>query len=141
MVAPRRTTERAGGSSAGFHIELEHSVEAPAIARAAATGLCQELGLSPSLRDTCQLLVSELVSNAVRHSGGPPDAPILLTATTAPDTLRIAVTDAGDGFTHDRTAPTPGHGYGLYLVEKAARSWGIDRVGGTRVWFELPRGS
>ena len=54
--------------------------------------------------------------------------------------MRVTVTDAGDGFSHPiGLPPSPGRGYGLYLVDKGAREWGIDRVGGTRVWFELPR--
>lgn len=121
-------------------LELERSVEAPTIARAAANSLCDDLGLCPSLRSTCLLLVSEVVSNAVLHSSAPLDAAILFTASSADDAVRITVTDAGRGFSYPvGVAPSPGRGYGLYLVDKAAREWGIDRVGGTRVWFELPR--
>ena len=68
---------------AGVSLELERSVESPAVARAAASGLCQNLGLSPSLRNTCLLLVSEIVSNAVLHSSAQPDSLILFTATAA----------------------------------------------------------
>lgn len=32
-------------------------------------------------------------------------------------------------------------GYGLYLLDKAASSWGVERTGGTTVWFELVRGA
>ena len=54
--------------------------------------------------------------------------------------MRITVIDAGDGFTHKVSPPAkPGGGYGLYLVDMASRQWGIDRAGGTRVWFDLPR--
>ena len=140
MMTAQDLQSQARTRPAGLSLELERSVEAPAVARAAASGLCQDLGLCPSLRNTCLLLVSEIVSNAVLHSSAPPDSLIRFTATAAGDTVRITVTDAGDGFSHPiGLPPSPGRGYGLYLVDKAAREWGIDRVGGTRVWFELPR--
>ena len=83
------------------------------------------------------LLVSEVVSNAVQHSPGPAGAPIVLAATVGEETVYIAVTDAGRGFTPRRPNPRADGGYGLYLLEKAASRWGVDQVGGTRVWFEL----
>jgi hypothetical protein len=50
----------------------------------------------------------------------------------------VEVTDGGSGFTPAPRDPDhPGGGYGLYLVEREARSWGADGQGGTRVWFEL----
>jgi len=126
--------------SAALRLELERSVEAPAIARAAASGLCDDLDLGPSLRSTCLLLVSEIVSNAVLHSSAPLDEAIVFTASSGPDAVHVAVIDAGNGFSYPvGVPPSPGRGYGLYLVDKAAREWGIDRVGGTRVWFELAR--
>jgi signal transduction histidine kinase len=141
MVTPPKSQGGADRTPAGFSLELERSVDAPAIARAAASGLCHDLRINPSMRHTCMLLVSEVVSNAVRHSDGPPDAPIRLTAEASEDAVRITVTDAGTGFTPQIAGPgRPDGGYGLYLLERAARSWGTDSVGGTRVWFELPRG-
>ncbi len=127
-------------------LELKRDLHAPAIARAAAMERCESFELSPSLRHTLVLLVSEVVSNAVLHSNGPEDAPILLTAGMTEDVVMVTVTDAGDGFAPQPRRPelTQG-GYGLYLVEKAARKWGVDRLTegtretGTRVWFELLR--
>jgi anti-sigma regulatory factor (Ser/Thr protein kinase) len=81
-----------------------------------------------------------VVSNAVQHSPGPADAPVLLAATVGEGIVHIAVTDAGRGFTPGRHDPRAEGGYGLYLLDKEARRWGVDQVGGTRVWFELARG-
>lgn len=121
-------------------LKLKRDLHAPSVARAAAAGRCHELDLSDSLCDTLVLLVSEVVTNAVRHSSAPRDTPIILTTSVTDDSIRISVTDTGDGFTPMPRDPdaTQG-GYGLYLVDKAARHWGVDRVGGTRVWFELAR--
>jgi anti-sigma regulatory factor (Ser/Thr protein kinase) len=122
-----------------YQLKLPSGVEAPAAARAAMIGQCDGSDLGPSSLHTLVLLVSEVVSNAVLHSHGPADAPIMLTARMSEDVLRVTVTDAGAGFTPE--PPTPGlneGGYGLYLLDRVASRWGVDRVGGTRVWFELP---
>jgi anti-sigma regulatory factor (Ser/Thr protein kinase) len=126
--------------STTFKLELKRDLQAPSVARAAASGRCEGLALSRSLRHTLILLVSEIVSNALLHSSAPADAPILLTTSITDEAIRVTVTDTGDGFTPVSRKPEATRGgYGLYLVDKAARRWGVDRVGGTRVWFELTR--
>ena len=58
-----------------------------------------------------------------------------------PTGLRAEVTDTGPGFApreRDRDLDEPG-GWGLVLVESIAKRWGVERDGGTRVWFELAR--
>jgi anti-sigma regulatory factor (Ser/Thr protein kinase) len=136
---------RPGGSQAQpkpLRLALARNVEAPGIARAAVSEMSAELDLSPSAAHTLLLLVSEVVSNAVLHSAGPPDAPIGLTADVSDEAITIAVTDAGEGFVPRRRDPTrTGGGYGLYLLEKAASRWGVDGDTATRVWFELQLGS
>jgi anti-sigma regulatory factor (Ser/Thr protein kinase) len=84
------------------------------------------------------LVVTEIVTNAIRH--GRPGGEILLAATPKPEFLCVQVTDEGAGF-----APTPGAmasdengGYGLFLVERLTRRWGMTRENRrTRVWFEF----
>ena len=133
------TTDSAGASGS-LRLELERNVRAPAIARAAVSEQLLASGIDGSLGQTIVLLVSEVVSNAVRHSSGPADAAIGLEASVTPERVRIAVTDAGDGFApRPRDPNRPGEGYGLFLLEKAARSWGVEGDGRTTVWFELDR--
>jgi anti-sigma regulatory factor (Ser/Thr protein kinase) len=129
-----------------LELELGRDPHAPAIARAAARKYREDYELSPSLRQTLVLLVSEVVSNAVLHSRGPDDAPILLTINMTSDVVLVTVIDAGNGFTPHPRPPEATHGgYGLYLVDKSASRWGVDKAGeiggikGTRVWFELSR--
>ncbi|MDQ6811870.1 MAG: ATP-binding protein [Actinomycetota bacterium] len=140
MVHPcNQASGRARYSERRLKLELPRENQAPTVARAAVSGLCHDLEFSLSQCHTLMLLVSEVVSNAVLHSQGPPDAPILLTASVQGNAARIAVTDAGHGFTPTRREHAGASGgYGLDLVDKAASRWGVDRVGGTRVWFELP---
>jgi serine/threonine-protein kinase RsbW len=128
------------GSPGSLRLQLERNVRAPAIARSAVGEQLLAMGIAGSFAQTVVLLVSEVVSNAVRHSGGPADATITLEASITEDVVRIAVTDAGEGFTpRPRDPDRLGEGYGLYLVEKAARNWGVEHDGGTTVWFELAR--
>ena len=141
MVQPSKKTwaERAAASPT-LELELHRNIEAPAIARAAVTGWCHGLDLEASLCHTLVLLVSEVVTNAVLHSSGPVGAQVILSATVTDDSVRLTVTDAGHGFSPRARDPAGGNdGYGLYLLAKAADRWGVDAVGGTRVWFELSR--
>jgi anti-sigma regulatory factor (Ser/Thr protein kinase) len=133
-----RNYDEETGLSAPLELAIERNVQAPAIARAAMSGLCQDLRLDGSIRQTLLLLVSEVVSNAVLHSTGPPDARITVTANITSDSVHIAVADAGEGFTPPQRDPTRiDGGYGLYLLEKAASRWGVDATRPTTVWFEL----
>lgn len=134
----------AGNGTSSFRLELElelaRNAEAPAIARAAVAGRCESMDLNDSICQTLILLVSEVVTNAVLHSPARVEEPILMSCTLSPDAIRITVIDAGKGFQPKPRDPgCAGKGYGLYLLEKAARRWGVDSVGGTRVWFELAR--
>jgi anti-sigma regulatory factor (Ser/Thr protein kinase) len=127
------------GLTAPLQLSLERNVQAPAIARAAISGLCQDLRLGGSLRQTLVLLISEVVSNAVLHSRGPAEAPITVSANVTRDVFQVTVTDAGDGFTPSRRDPERVEGgYGLYLLERAASRWGVETTSPTTVWFELP---
>ena len=120
-------------------LELQRNVEAPGIARAAMADVSEELRLSGPNFQTLVLLVSEVISNAVVHSNGPQDAPIGLTAAVVDDVVRVTVTDAGEGFIPaERDPDRIEGGYGLYLVAKAASSWGVETGPPTSVWFELP---
>lgn len=131
---------RDSGEAPMLRIGLERNPEAPAVARAAVAGLFKEREIHPGALDTLRLLVSELVSNAVLHSDAPSSSHIeLCVHLLGESAVRVEVIDEGRGFTPTPLDDTPyGGGYGLYLVEKQATHWGVDRRDGTRVWFELP---
>jgi anti-sigma regulatory factor (Ser/Thr protein kinase) len=102
--------------------------------------LCQQRQLPTSLRPDLLLLVSEIVTNAVLHARERASAPLVLTAYVGDDTVRVALVDSGHGFS--RGSKREAGGYGPFLLERLASSWGVDQVEGnnrgTRVWFELP---
>jgi anti-sigma regulatory factor (Ser/Thr protein kinase) len=78
------------------------------------------------------LLVSELVTNAVRYG----DAPITVAITLDDGVLRVDVTDTGAGDRPSRKPAGTDGGFGLQLVEMLAHRWGV-MAGATHVWFEL----
>jgi serine phosphatase RsbU (regulator of sigma subunit)/anti-sigma regulatory factor (Ser/Thr protein kinase) len=89
-----------------------------------------------------RLLVSELVTNSIRHADAPASAFLKLRATVFRDYVRVEVGDDGHGF--DPSELVRGHdaasGWGLYLVDQLADRWGVANTDGTNVWFEIDRG-
>jgi anti-sigma regulatory factor (Ser/Thr protein kinase) len=85
-----------------------------------------------------RLAVTEVVANAVRHSGSSEEIRLILTAKDG--YLCVRVIDGGNGLVPAPGAmgTEPGAGFGLFLVEQLTRRWGVTREEGrTRVWFEI----
>jgi anti-sigma regulatory factor (Ser/Thr protein kinase) len=92
------------------------------------------------LLEDLRLLVSEVVTNSVRHAGLRPTDKVSLHVTADGKRVRAEILDPGPGFDPPPHVPGAGagSGWGLFLVERVADRWGIDRVdASTRVWFEL----
>ncbi|MEV6331730.1 ATP-binding SpoIIE family protein phosphatase [Streptomyces sp. NPDC051909] len=86
------------------------------------------------LTDSVELLISEVVTNAVRYAERPVTLRLLRT-----DVLRCEVGDDSPQLPRQRRArETDESGRGLFLVNRLARRWGATRLsGGKVVWFEL----
>ena len=86
-----------------------------------------------------RLLVSEVVSNSVRHGEG--TGPIELRVTIEPSMVRVEVEDPGPGFQPSPELEPPGRhdGWGLLLVERLSARWGVVAGASTVVWFEIDR--
>lgn len=97
--------------------------------------------VSAQTLDDLRLLVSELVTNSVRHAGLIESQTIELKVKLLPEAVRVEVNDQGAGFQPTpRTAQSDDQsGWGLYLVSRLADRWGVTSDGVTRVWFELDR--
>ncbi len=118
-------------------VELDAVPSAIADAREAIDALA---GSAPdTLVENTRLLVSELVTNSVRHAGLEARSRIGLRAEYDGRTLRVEVCDPGPGFEPKEQAITfyQQSGWGLYLVQQIADRWGVRRDGPTCVWFEL----
>src|SRR6478736_6228780 len=101
----------------------------------ARTRVCDAIGGDS---DTLRLLVSEVVTNAVRH--GDSSRPLEVHASWGSE-VRVEVSDQGKGFTpapRSGGADEPG-GFGLFLVGQLAERWGVESDRGTTVWFVLRR--
>ncbi|MEU6574418.1 ATP-binding protein [Streptomyces sp. NPDC046805] len=91
-----------------------------------------------SLADMTALLVSELVTNSLRHATGPIGVRLVRPA-EQDDGLRVEVSDPLPDPPRERAArPDDESGRGLQLVASTSRRWGT-RPGdtGKTVWFEL----
>ncbi|TLS45092.1 serine/threonine protein phosphatase [Streptomyces montanus] len=117
-----------------WHLDPEDA--APGRARRLARRALSRWGLE-ELSDSVELLVSEVVTNAVRYTSRPVTLRLLRT-----DVLRCEVGDDVPQLPRLRQArATDEGGRGLYLVNKMARRWGATRLStGKVVWFELNRG-
>ncbi|MFF9406811.1 SpoIIE family protein phosphatase [Streptomyces anandii] len=115
---------------------LDPEDSAPGRARRLARRALDRWGLE-ELTDSVELLVSEVVTNAVRYATRPVTLRLLRT-----DVLRCEVGDDVGQLPRLRQArATDEGGRGLYLVNKLARRWGATRLStGKVVWFELNRG-
>ncbi|MFE3737592.1 SpoIIE family protein phosphatase [Streptomyces sp. NPDC059096] len=87
------------------------------------------------LSDAVELLISEVVTNAVRYAERPVTLRLLRT-----DVLRCEVGDDSPQLPRQRRArDTDEGGRGLFLVNRLARRWGATRLStGKVVWFEIP---
>jgi anti-sigma regulatory factor (Ser/Thr protein kinase) len=89
-----------------------------------------------------ELLVSELVTNSVRHGELGDGDTVLVRVYLAAETLRLEVENPGTAGVVASSPPGPWSregGLGLYLVDLLAARWGVNRTGSTNVWFEMGR--
>jgi anti-sigma regulatory factor (Ser/Thr protein kinase) len=112
----------------------------PEAAREARQALGELAGHVPAHHfDDLRLLVTELVTNSLRHGRLGSDDAIHLVVQLEPTTLRVEVRDPGLGFDVPGPPPTPdrGAGWGLYLLGRIADRWGVNGRPSTCVWFEM----
>lgn len=131
----RRGVERPGRD--GLKMRIGSGPEAAASARQAISALRTDL--NPPLLDTLRLLVTELVTNSVRHTGA--DS-LTLTVDIGKSGVLTEVADTGPGFDPKciENSADDDTGWGLFLVQRLADKWGVRHDGPSkRVWFELRR--
>jgi anti-sigma regulatory factor (Ser/Thr protein kinase) len=120
-----------------MEVEIAAGQQAPVAARSAVERWLSGR-VSARLYDDVRLLVSELVTNSVRHAQLTRDMTIRISVAIVDGAVRIEVEDPGGS----AIAPVPpdrehGGGFGLYLVEILAERWGSTNDGTTCVWAEL----
>jgi serine/threonine-protein kinase RsbW len=122
-----------------FEASLPLDARAPGAARMVVASL---RGRVPaSVLDPAQLVVSELVTNSVRHSGASAGASVVVRVQLTDCMVRLEVSDPGCAGVIAPRAPDlrRGGGFGLNIVGTFSERWGLERIaaGGTRVWAQL----
>jgi anti-sigma regulatory factor (Ser/Thr protein kinase) len=119
---------------------LPYTPSSVAVARRRLTTDLAAAGIYENAVGDAALVVTELLSNAIRHAAPLPGAQVRVAWTIDHDALRVAVSDAGDGPLPHVTEPAPSApgGRGLSIVETLASRWGVRRDDGeTTVWAVL----
>lgn len=121
-----------------FQITVPAGPAAPATARHALMDWLSPQATNVLLTDA-RLVVSELVTNSLRHGGLPDAATVRIFADLTDHMLRLEVEDAGTAGAVTRRAPNRNHGggFGLNIIDALAARWGVQRDRGTLVWVEL----
>jgi anti-sigma regulatory factor (Ser/Thr protein kinase) len=128
-------------STARLHLDMRPGPEAAGESRHALDRLADSI--EANQLEVVRLLVTELVTNSVRHGrGGGESSWIELDVLVEPEGVQVQVLDQGPGFAKPSVpephADRPG-GWGLCLVDRLSDRWGVAVNGRTRVWFEMGR--
>lgn len=117
-------------------VRLAPTPDAPAQARQFLEEFARDHGgVAGACLEDARLAVSELVANAVQHTGTPVTVHLAVTG----DGLEVSVGDEGPGVPRMRPAGRGGiGGIGLVLIDRVAQRWGVlFRQGGKVVWCLL----
>jgi len=118
-------------------ILLPHATASAGRARECVQRALLARGVARDLVDDSVLIVSEILSNALKHARPLAGGKVQLTWSAGPDSVVLEVTDGG-GATRPRVgaaAVTAGAGRGLAVVRRLSRDWGVrEAPSGTTVW-------
>lgn len=117
-------------------VRLPADVRSVAAARLFVEDAVRGWGVEPP--EALPLLTSEVVTNAVVHSGA---SWVEVRAVRAGNRARVEVADQDPTVPEVQPAdPTSPGGFGMWLVDRLARAWGVTEIedDGKFVWFELP---
>lgn len=77
------------------------------------------------------------MTNAVIHSDESAGEELELVVSMDGGLLRVSVADPGAGFAPPEPSLGDESGWGLFIVDRLSHRWGVERRGGTCVWFEI----
>jgi anti-sigma regulatory factor (Ser/Thr protein kinase) len=119
------------------HIDLLDDLQAPRAARRATRAILKGWGYrDDAALEAVELVVTELVTNALRHAGGGFQLQL-----QSGRSLRVAVADGSALVPVARAMDDEGEsGRGVHIVTELARDWGVEERegGGKRIWVDLP---
>ncbi len=130
-----------GEVSAASVVLLPYAASSVATARGRLATDLREAGTMAAAIGDAALVLSELLSNAIRHARPLPGCTIRVAWTLSGGSLRVSVSDGG-GPTRpraERLSVSALGGRGLAIVEHLCSNWGIRSCGGrVTVWAVLP---
>ena len=123
-------------------VRVPHERSGVRLARHAFADQLEAVGVVQDARDDAMLVLSELVSNAVKHAAPLPSGEIIVRWSVQADVLHIEITDGGASTRpHASTAALSSlGGRGLDIVRTVSSQWGVTEAGeSVTVWAEVPR--
>ena len=121
-----------------LHVRIVGNADAASRARSELSRL--KADLDPPLLESIRLLITELITNAVRHALAPA---VEMTVTVSERDVHVEVANPGGDFEAAPSGPEDSDsGWGLFLVDRLSERWGVAQDSGSvyqRVWFELAR--
>jgi two-component sensor histidine kinase len=117
---------------------VERNLELGPAAPAAARRLVGDISLEERARSRLELILSELVTNSVKHTDAGADAELCVRLRRDSELIRGEVCGDGPEFEwtpHDPDLEEPG-GLGLMIVDQLSERWGICTNSQVCVWFE-----
>lgn len=138
-LSPKQMAEEVlalGGVVAAMKTHLAQDLASPRTARQFVEGVLVRWQCDQQV-DVINLLVSELVTNAVIHAGSSAEIAVRLTDKA----VRVSVADRNNGLPTLKDADAEDtSGRGVSLVDTLASAWGVERLPvGKSIWFEVPR--
>lgn len=134
----KQTSARTGSGAESLRVQITGDSEAAARARAELADLRSML--DDPVVENIRLLVTELVTNSVRHAKASVIELVVLVSRTR---VHVEVANPGGGFEPRPSGPEDSEtGWGLFLIDRLSDEWGVSQGNGAdyqRVWFELAR--
>jgi anti-sigma regulatory factor (Ser/Thr protein kinase) len=125
-----------------FSVTVPHERSSVRAARHALAAELAANGIGTSMRDDAVLVLSELVSNAIKHAAPLASGQISVCWSIRQDRLHLEITDGG-GQTRPKAAVAAVSslgGRGLDIVRTICSAWGVTEDGdAVTVWADLPR--
>jgi anti-sigma regulatory factor (Ser/Thr protein kinase) len=129
---------RNGGSeTVSWRLERSYAQYDLDAARDARRVLRERADVPRRMLDDLLIVVSELVTNAIRHAPRVTGGRILLTVRGGEDHVHVAVRDPGPGFASGGRDPAREGGLGLVAVARISSDWGVQEGDGTTVWCSI----
>lgn len=124
-------------------VRVPHERHGVSLARHAFADDVAAVGVAAAERDDAMLVLSELVSNAIKHAAPLPGGDVRVRWAIAADVLHIEITDGGAATRPNAVvaAVSAIGGRGLDIVRTVCRQWGVtEEMDSVTVWADVPRG-